>query len=522
MFNIHTVKKSKQLYFIAGIVLLIGSAVIISINNELGTAQDEEIPVTTSNNVEITGTPLDKYSPEERRQHCGNSDAKSNTYIREFEIPTPCTQPLSIISDNEGNIWFAQTNTGNLAMFDPTSEVFTEYQNDMWDADRTSMIWGIYYTQDEEIWFTDEASDNLWKFSIKDKKYSKFDFPGKTENSFPQKIGFYKDRFLINDFTGSQVITVNHNDLDKGIVTYSSINVPEGFYTSQASVDNEGNIWFVMWKYQEDAILIKTNSETQEIEQFSLPDNLKAPNGISIGPLNQIWIADTASSSFFKFNPDDTTTIEYVTSDPPLWTYGNSTGLIKTPITRPYWNGFDDSGKMWFNQQTANRMAVFDPASESLIEYDIPSKNPEWADCGDIVDCGISQNMGFSFYRNQVWFSEWVENNIGVVNSSITIPVSLDIKQDEFQIKRGDSKEIFVTITPQTIQKTNIKLTSNTSSDSINVKTKSESIPISNKPIQIPVTISVGEDTFIGSYKILFSTQLPDISVSSYATIIVT
>jgi virginiamycin B lyase len=31
-----------------------------------------------------------------------------------------------------GNVWFAQSNTGKLAKFDPSSESFTEYDNPLW------------------------------------------------------------------------------------------------------------------------------------------------------------------------------------------------------------------------------------------------------------------------------------------------------------------------------------------------------------------------------------------------------
>jgi len=515
------VKKSKSLFFIAGFTLLIVSATLLTMNSELYKTQNDVSKTTTETkeHVEITGTPTDNYSPDEREQHCGNSDAKSNRYIQEFEIPTPCTQPLSIITDSDGKIWFTQTNTGNLAMFDPISEKFTEYQNDKWTLGRTSMMWGIFYTQDDEIWFTDEAYGSLWKFSIPEKTYYKFDVTEKIKKAFLQKIGFYNDYFLINDFTGNQVIVVSHDDLDKDKTSYSSITVPEGFFTSQASVDNDGNIWFVMWKYQKEAILIRTNFITQETEKFSLPISISAPNGVSIGPSGNIWIADTASSSFYRFNPENKQVIEFVTSDPPIWTYGNSSGLIKTPITRPYWNAFDSDGNMWFNQQTANRLAVFDPISESLIEYDIPSKNPKWADCGDLSNCGVSQSFGFTIQNEQVWFTEWVENNIGVLDTSVMIPISLDVEQDEVQIKQGEQKEIFVIVTPHTNQRMDLVLSSNTNSELIKIKTESNPTSISDKILYIPVTISVDEKTHPGYYKILLSTQLPDVSVSSYATI---
>ena len=514
------ISRSTVLIF-GGTLTLIGVALGLALYSEFPKDQDP-LPEPISQEikfVEMTGTPADNYSPDERDQHCGSADAKSTQYIQEFEIPTPCTQPLSIITDSEDKIWIIQTNTGNLTMFDPMSEEFTEYENDQWTLKQPSMMWGIVYTPDNEIWFTDEANGYLWKFSIDNKTYSKFDFPKKSNNSYPQKMGYYEDNFVINDFTGNQIVFVNHNDLDNGKITYSAITTPDGFFTSQAAIDKEDNAWFVIWKYQKEANLVKTNLHTKETEQFSLPENVFAPNGVSVGPEGKIWIADTASSSFFKFDPDKSNSVEYITSPSPLLTFGNSSGLIKTPITRPYWNAFDSDGDMWFNQQTGNRLAVFDPTSESLIEYDIPSKNPKWADCGDLDDCGTSQSFGFAIKNHQIWFTEWVENNIGVLDTSATIPISLDIKEDEIPIKQGEALEFFVTVSPETNEEHDILLSSNANFELFEIKTELHPTTVSDMPIHIPVTIFVKEQTPIGHYKILLSSQLPNVSVSTYATI---
>jgi len=508
----------KYLYFVAGAVFLIAIISAIIAFNEL---PKETISQTTETNVipELTGTPADNYSPNERLQHCGSSDAKTNQYITEFEIPTPCSQPLSIISDAEGKIWFTQTNTGKVAKFDPESKLFTEYHNDQWSLNSASMMWGIAYTEDNEIWFTDEKNESLWKFSTSEEKYSKFQIPAKTKKSFPQKIGLYNDNFVINDFTGSQIVILNHEKLDEGKFTNATISIPEGFFTSQAVIDDKGNMWFVMWKYQKESILVKTNSITQEVEQYTLPDSIQAPNGVSVGSLGNIWIADTAGSSFYKFSPDTKKVLEYTTSKPSILTYGNASGLIKTPITRPYWNAFDSEGNLWFNQQTGNRLAMFNPNSESLIEYDIPSKNPTWSDCGDLTDCGISQSFGFTFKDKQVWFTEWVENNIGVLDASVKIPISLETEKGEIVIKQGEQQEILVTVTPQTSQSMNIVLSGNSNSELIKINTKLEPTHISEQAMQIPVTIFVDENAHQGIYKILLGTQIPDVSVSTYVTI---
>ena len=91
--------------------------------------------------------------------------------------PTPCTQPLAITTDSNGNVWFAQVNTGKVAKFVPITESFTEYDNPQWPLGARSMIWGIDYSPDNSIWFTDEAHNTVWKFSIDDETYTPNGFP---------------------------------------------------------------------------------------------------------------------------------------------------------------------------------------------------------------------------------------------------------------------------------------------------------------------------------------------------------
>lgn len=517
----------KSLFFLIGIAVLTIPAFLLVLSNEnqentdTKISESPQVPHSTPDPepIELTGTPADNYSPDQRELHCGSPDAKSNEYIKEFEVPTKCTQPSSIITDSDDNVWFVQSNTGNVAKFDPLTKEFTEYENDLWNLRQEVMLWGITYTDDNEIWFTDDVNDALWKFSIHDETYSKFDFPENGFDIFPQKISVVGDDFLINDFSGNQVVLIDHKDLDKESLNYSSISIQGGLFTSQAAVDSHGNIWFVIWKFQQEAILVKVNPNTDETEQFELPNSINAPSGLAIGPKNNIWIPDAAGNSFYKIIPDDKHVIEFITTKPAVWTYGNFSGLIKTPISRPYWNAFDSDGNMWFNQQTANRLAVFNPNTESLIEYDIPSKNPNWSDCGEMKDCGNSQSLGFTLSDDKVWFTEWVENNIGVLDSSKILPISLETQKEEIQIKQGELKEIHVTIKPQTDEKLEVLLTSNTSAESIKVETPSETIEVLGTEIEIPVTIFAENNAQKGSYKVLIGTQLQDVVVSSYITI---
>jgi virginiamycin B lyase len=496
---------------------------------------------TPEKQTTITGTPMDNYPDIQRTQFCGSSEtAKSNTYVKEYKIPTPCTQPLAIVTDPEGNVWFAQTNAGRIAKFDPTTEVFTEYENPQWPKSTTSMMWGIDYSPDASLWFTDDTTDGIWKFSIEDKKYNRTDYP-RAEDTLPQRLSVYGSKIIVNDLTGNKITLLDPVTADTGI-SYLSIPSPvENSVTGAFAIDSQKNIWYTNWIYQQGGRLVKFSQEKFEqssvaspgnnttnlfdlIDIYQFPAGMSAPNGIAIDANGNVWIADTSSSFFFSFDPDTESFTKYITSIPQVSSYGNYSGIIKNPISRPYWAAFDDEGRLVFNEQTANRIGIFDPTDQSLIEYTIPSKNPKWADCGEIENCGLAQIFDFTLSGDKIWFTEWVENNIGVIDTSIPLSYGVDLNKQKITLQKGEKAELTLSIIP-TRNNSNLSIvTSNTAlfSDLIVEHNAPENFNLSvDLPKTIQVSITASENALPDIYKILISVQSDDFVVSKFITVIV-
>ena len=66
-----------------------------------------------------TGTPMDNFAVEERDLFCGVENAKSNSYVTEYEIPTLCTLPLAIKIASDGNVWFFDLTASILIVASP-------------------------------------------------------------------------------------------------------------------------------------------------------------------------------------------------------------------------------------------------------------------------------------------------------------------------------------------------------------------------------------------------------------------
>ena len=483
--------------------------------------------------VTITGTPADNYVDMLRPQYCGTGEAKSTAFVKEYKIPTECTNPMAITTDHDGNVWFAQSNTGNIVKFDPDTEEFTEFENPLWPDGGRSMMWGIDYAPDGSLWFTDDIFDSIWRFSTFDESYSRLGYPAEGSDALLQKIQVFGSNLIFNDFTGGNLVVATPTEESASM--FSIPQILNGSVTSDFATDEEKNVWFTSWVFEDSGVLAKFDYEKyledptnptlevgELVQLFPLHPDAKTINGVEYHPDGVVWLVDTSSSFFFAFDPTTGQYTKFVTSDPHPSSYGNATGVIKTPESMPYWIEAAPDGSIVFNEQAANRIAVFDPREESLTEYMIPSKNPNWSDCGDMKDCGIAQVFGFTIHDSMVWFTEWVENNIGMVDTSVELPFEVVLESGLTMVSPGSSNEVRFTIVPKAEQDMSGLSPIAVPSDGALDATIDPSQTIRSYDAEpITATIDVSPDASPGQYKMLLGAEADEVSISKFLTVIV-
>jgi len=541
---------------------MLSSAVMIAINPAqwFGDSSDfDEITAEELDAFDLDTLGLELgYSDDESLQFCSaNEQARSNEYVKEYKIPTACTQPLAITVDPYGMVWFAQTSTGKVAKFDPLTETFTEYSNAVWeDVEKVfvlsairnnmepeklrSMMWGIDYFPDGSIWFTDERTDAIWKFSIDTESYDRISYSQTDENksSLPQKLVIEGSKIIVNDFTGGRLSFLDYAQDKQGLRHYAIPSVMDGAVTSDFAIDSDKNVWYTNWIPSGAGILVKfdypgyefqsTQGEVTQglflqdfVEWYNFPAGLTTPNGVAVGPDQKIWLADTSSNYFFSFDPRTEEFTKYVTSIPTIDSYGNASDFIKNPVSRPYWIERSDDNLI-MNEHNANRIGVFNPFSETLVEYTVPSRNPNWADCEGIDYCGVAQVFDFAAYGEKIWFTEWVENNIGVVDTSIPLPFSIDIDKKQITLEKGQTTQLTLEVAKTLFSDAfdvNVN-SSSTSTFSDIIITHENSFSLSDKTT-ISVEIMASEHALSGTHKVLLGAYTNDIAVSQFVTVIV-
>ena len=356
------------------------------------------------------------------------------------------------------------------------------------------------------------------------------------KSSLPQKLVIEGSKIIINDFTGGRLSFLDYAQDKQGLRHYAIPSVMDGAVTSDFAIDSDKNVWYTNWIPSGAGILVKfdypgyefqsTQGEVTQglflqdfVEWYNFPAGLTTPNGVAVGPDQKIWLADTSSNYFFSFDPRTEEFTKYVTSIPTIDSYGNASDFIKNPVSRPYWIERSDDNLI-MNEHNANRIGVFNPFSETLVEYTVPSRNPNWADCEGIDYCGVAQVFDFAVDGKKIWFTEWVENNIGVVDTSIPLPFSIDIDKKQITLEKGQTAQIMLKITNRSSKAIDASVnSSSTSTFSDIIITHENNFLLSDSGTTITVEITASEYALSGTHKVLLGAYTDDIAISQFITV---
>ena len=137
--------------------------------------------------------------------------------------------------------------------------------------------------------------------------------------------------------------------------------------------------------------------------------------------------------------------------------------------------------------------------------------------------CGVAQVFDFAVDGKKIWFTEWVENNIGVVDTSIPLPFTIEIDKEEITLEKGQTTQITLEITKASNSDDNtIDVSVNSSTASIFsdlIITHENNFSLSDNGNIITVEIMASEHALSGMHKVLLGAYTADIAVSQFITV---
>jgi virginiamycin B lyase len=484
-------------------------------------------------------------------QFCGvNAKTNNNSYVTEYLLPQKCEIPLGILVDNNNSVWYVSSKHGFLGRLDLETKKFENFTIPFWTARSSpvglSQTWQVEADSQGNIWFTDEKQNGIWKFDISSGNFSFFRAPGSTAGPdttiYPVSIDFDNDGNIYFAGIRSQSIWIGNitklkNNSSEGI---SFVKLPTaGFKGVDPSRINSGAIkvdpkrnvvWVSMLAFGIKGEVFKYDVANRSVTVYGLPSKLTSPVGIVLDENGNPWITDHGTSIFFMLNATNGQITEFTTSP---YSKRISPGLTSSDnaYTLPYWIRSDSNNSLWFNEHTGNKIGKFDSRNNVLTEYWIPTQNPLWGMCepqSNTDACGIANALQFSIGKNnQLWFSEWTENKLGMLNTSSPIPFKVNIDENIVQVDTGQTKEIPIMISSE--KDVNVRMiasstltptggfgnsTASFSQDSIQLK------PGEEKRVSLLITPS--QDTRAGDYTMMIGVEDDRVSQMKAITLRIT
>ncbi len=350
-------------YNIVGI-FIISSVIIIglynlSINNGLLILTNPSVAyATTATNTtshsdhmsEMNHNPSNAtMSEEDKKRFCGNNIVNSNLYVNEFAIPVQCSQPVGLTVDKDNNIWIASGKLGSLLVFNTTTLEFDKIiKIPNWPEQTRiigSMMWDMKFDRNGDLWFTDELSNSVWKYFVKEGKFENYrllseggyplsialDSAGNVwfTQVFGNRLGFIEPSKVITNTTEG----ISELDMSKQIdfQTMGPISNGFGFTNTNANtnITNPTNanesLWFSTAIFPVGGHIIEYDIATESLTIHDVTYTHNVPFSIAEDENGTLWANSHIANLFFSLNPNTGEIKQYATSNPSV--SGNLTTL---------------------------------------------------------------------------------------------------------------------------------------------------------------------------------------------------
>ena len=276
------------------------------------------------------------------------------------------------------------------------------------------------------IWISDSSSPRIWKFSIEDEEFTKFEFDGQASIT----LAIDNDgKIWFTDIPEGRIGFVDPSSGNSEIVEFPDIiPVIDRNFPITLAVDNENGIWATIANKN---VLVRYDQMSKTFEQFKLPTKDSGPFAVEIGPKGKAWFTQQTAGQIGFLDPT-TGEIKEFAPNPPLATpetitfdeegnlwiaehqegggitkYNpllNSFERIKSPDDAAFPNSaiFGKFENVWFAMHTVDKIAAYNPQTGRLIEVQIPTAE-SWVQFTTSDD------------KDNIWFVEQKPSKLAVL-----------------------------------------------------------------------------------------------------------
>ena len=299
--------------------------------------------------------------------------------LRFSELPLSSdANPYGIVVDKSGVIWLAETGSGNLARYDPTTGRFSEFPL----PQVGSRPFYITIDNSGSVWVSETQYNQIVKFDPTTNTFKQYSIP--TSGAVPGGIAADNNgNIWFTEEIGDKIGRLNS---PTGNITEFQIPTADAI-PIQTTIDANGFVWFTESKGGKIGMV---NPQTDAINEFQ-PENatLSGPTGITATPDGSIWFTEHAGNRITQFDPKNQSFYSYTIPTKQAFPFG---------ITY-------HANTIWFVEHIANSIGSLDIATHTFSSFPVPNN------MSDVQLLSVDQS-------GNVWFTLPASNVLGVLTST--------------------------------------------------------------------------------------------------------
>ena len=490
-----SVKLVVTISVIIGVIVVVGVGFSISSqpagNNEKPNTNQEFKQLSRIDNTQVD-------NPIIRQVFLNNSTHIDTPYIKEYSMPNG-TWPNAILVARNGIVWTVGTMSHRLISFDPKQGKIissipiiaqqggeTETNN---NNQGVQMVWSIVEDNDGSIWVPQGGSNPLWRFDPQTEQFQVIH----SISAAPMQMKVDKrsgniwfTTFGSGTFGVIQKIIENKGGITSPEYKVTEFNLGNDSYPSAIFLQGD-SVWITETLNHNKLVEFKPildangkvvnvtkvleipssspSSSSQQKQLFTTPTDLVVFANSTRPSL--IWLAEHGTNFITEYRTDSHNVIRFPTSSSP-----------RHYITLPYWiaEPADHKG-FWFNEHEGNRIAFFNTTAMTLLEYEVPTRDPFNGYIANALTLSTDPND-----NNKVWFTEFNHDKIGVLDMSLPIPFDINSSASKITILSSANNTAKKNISPA-VATLNVEVTTKKSFNSSFFINNSNTNAINNRTL---------------------------------------
>lgn len=227
------------------------------------------------------------------------SGQQVSQFLTEYPIPTRGSFPNGVAVDSSGNVWTVLQNQTALSEFNPFDRTFQVFEVPEQKGTQITS-WGIAVDNTRHlVWFTDEASNAIWRFNITAQSFKQFAL--KTAEALPYQVALdSQSNAWFTEFAGNKIGEISTD----GVLIETSIPLSPAQPIGIAIDTTQDRIWFNLFQIGGTRNMFYIGSYYKGSFTFHNMTGLAGtPVGIALDPLGNIWLTQHGTSFLSEYNP---------------------------------------------------------------------------------------------------------------------------------------------------------------------------------------------------------------------------